>query len=47
MPLICVLGSGIIGLAAAASLVDDGYEVVVVARDLPGDPGGLTWASPR
>ncbi|KAJ9130773.1 putative FAD dependent oxidoreductase [Pleurostoma richardsiae] len=46
MPLVCVLGSGIIGLASATLLADAGYEVVVVARDLPGDPGGLSWASP-
>ena len=47
MPLVCVLGSGIIGLSSAEFLVDAGYEVVVVARDLPGDPAGLAWASPR
>lgn len=47
MPLVCVLGSGIIGLSAAKSLVDAGYDVVVVARDMPGDPGGLAWSSPR
>ncbi|KAH8893459.1 FAD dependent oxidoreductase [Thozetella sp. PMI_491] len=46
MPRICVLGSGIIGLASATLLVDAGYEVVVVARDMPGDPAGLSWASP-
>ena len=47
MPLVCVLGSGIIGLASATLLVEAGYDVVVVARDMPGDPGGLAWASPR
>ncbi|KAJ9143400.1 putative FAD dependent oxidoreductase [Pleurostoma richardsiae] len=46
MTLVCVLGSGIIGLASATALVEAGFEVVVVARDLPGDPGGLAWASP-
>ncbi|KAL4781949.1 nucleotide-binding domain-containing protein [Aspergillus varians] len=46
MPLVCVLGSGIIGLASAEALVDAGYDVVVAARDLPGDPPGLSWASP-
>lgn len=47
MPLVCVLGSGIIGLASATLLTDAGYDIIVVARDMPGDPGGLSWASPR
>ncbi|OKL57030.1 hypothetical protein UA08_07347 [Talaromyces atroroseus] len=46
MPLVCVLGSGIIGLSSAEALLDAGFDVVVVARDLPGDPPGLSWASP-
>ncbi|KAI1609752.1 putative D-amino acid oxidase [Exophiala viscosa] len=46
MPKVCVLGSGIIGLASAECLANAGFDVVVVARDLPGDAGGLSWASP-
>jgi NADPH-dependent 2,4-dienoyl-CoA reductase/sulfur reductase-like enzyme len=46
-PKVCVLGSGILGLASATLLAEAGYTVTVVARDMPGDPGGLSWASPR
>ncbi|KAJ2993728.1 hypothetical protein NUW58_g70 [Xylaria curta] len=42
---IVVVGAGIIGLSSALLLAQDGFRVVVVARDLPGDRG-LGWASP-
>lgn len=47
MPLVAVLGSGIIGLKATEALVEAGYNVVVVSKDLPGDPVAASWASPR
>ncbi|KIW41526.1 uncharacterized protein PV06_07076 [Exophiala oligosperma] len=46
MPLVAVLGSGIIGLKATEALVEAGYNVVVVSKDLPGDPVAASWASP-
>ncbi|KIX07435.1 uncharacterized protein Z518_02088 [Rhinocladiella mackenziei CBS 650.93] len=42
---VTVVGAGIIGLASALLLAEEGFRVHVVARDLPGD-GGINWASP-
>jgi D-amino-acid oxidase len=39
-----IVGAGITGLACAYVLSEK-YNVVVIARDLPGDMG-LGWASP-
>ncbi|KAI1033884.1 hypothetical protein LB503_011061 [Fusarium chuoi] len=41
-----IIGSGIIGLTSALALVDAGYSVTIVARDLPGDDSSQQWASP-
>ncbi|KAE8152932.1 hypothetical protein BDV25DRAFT_150183 [Aspergillus avenaceus] len=40
-----IIGSGIIGLLSALTLTDAGYNVTIVARDLPGDDS-QNWASP-
>ncbi|KGO64610.1 D-amino-acid oxidase [Penicillium italicum] len=40
-----IIGAGIIGLTSALLLVDAGYDVIIVARDLPGDET-TDWASP-
>ncbi|KAJ5232955.1 hypothetical protein N7468_005911 [Penicillium chermesinum] len=40
-----IIGSGVIGLLSALTLVDAGYKVTIVARDLPGDEN-QDWASP-
>ncbi|RAH65914.1 FAD-dependent oxidoreductase [Aspergillus aculeatinus CBS 121060] len=40
-----IIGSGIIGLLSALALTDAGYQVTIVARDLPGDET-QDWASP-
>ncbi|KAI0168286.1 putative D-amino acid oxidase [Pestalotiopsis sp. NC0098] len=40
-----ILGAGIVGLSCALRLVDAGYNVTIVARDLPGD-ASQDWASP-
>ncbi|KAK4941380.1 hypothetical protein LTR10_018649 [Elasticomyces elasticus] len=42
---VAVVGAGIIGLASALLLAEEGINVSVIARDLPGD-GGIEWASP-
>lgn len=42
---ITVVGGGIIGLASALLLAEEGLKVSLLARDLPGD-GGVGWASP-
>ncbi|KAI1613037.1 FAD dependent oxidoreductase [Exophiala viscosa] len=42
---VAVVGAGIIGLASALLLAEEGLKVIVIARDLPGD-GGIGWASP-
>ncbi|KIW18939.1 hypothetical protein PV08_03228 [Exophiala spinifera] len=42
---VVVVGAGIIGLASALLLAEEGLNVSIVARDIPGD-GGLGWASP-
>ena len=44
-PHIVVCGSGIIGLTTAIRLLETGYHVTVVAKDLPGDPLHPTYAS--
>lgn len=41
-----IIGSGVIGLTSALALVKDGFNVTIVARDLPGDDGSQQWASP-
>lgn len=41
-----IIGSGVIGLTSALALVDAGYNVIIVARDLPGDDASTKWASP-
>lgn len=40
-----IIGSGVIGLTSALALVQAGYSVTIVARELPGDDS-LRWASP-
>ncbi|KAJ5942267.1 D-amino-acid oxidase [Penicillium verrucosum] len=40
-----IIGSGVIGLTSALLLVDAGYDVIIVARNLPGDET-TEWASP-
>lgn len=40
-----IIGAGVIGLTSALMLVDAGYDVVIVARNLPGDET-TEWASP-
>ncbi|KAJ5665885.1 uncharacterized protein N7477_008333 [Penicillium maclennaniae] len=42
---VTVLGAGVIGLLSTLALTDAGYEVTIVARDLPGDES-QDWASP-
>ncbi|WVQ83731.1 hypothetical protein IAT38_005875 [Cryptococcus sp. DSM 104549] len=44
-PRVTVLGSGVVGLSTAWKLSET-YDVTVVARDMPGDPDSLGWASP-
>ncbi|KAL5590387.1 hypothetical protein FOBRF1_013944 [Fusarium oxysporum] len=41
-----IIGCGIIGLTSALALVEAGYSVTIVARDLPGDDSSQQWASP-
>ncbi|KAH6950274.1 hypothetical protein DER45DRAFT_513045 [Fusarium avenaceum] len=41
-----IIGSGIIGLTSALALVEAGYSVTIIARDLPGDDSSQQWASP-
>nr|ALM22238.1 D-amino acid oxidase [Sporobolomyces roseus] len=43
---VVVLGAGVIGLTCALSLVEQGYTVHVVARDLPEDTDSTAFASP-
>lgn len=42
---IAIIGSGIIGLTSALALTEAGFNVVVIARDLPGHDT-QDWASP-
>ncbi|RSH87145.1 hypothetical protein EHS25_003636 [Saitozyma podzolica] len=44
-PRVTVLGSGVVGLTCALDLSKD-YDVTIVARNMPGDPPSLGWASP-
>ncbi|KAI5457066.1 hypothetical protein BGZ63DRAFT_417400 [Mariannaea sp. PMI_226] len=41
-----IIGSGVIGLTSALALLDAGYSVTILARDLPGDDSSMKWASP-
>ncbi|PWY73046.1 nucleotide-binding domain-containing protein [Aspergillus heteromorphus CBS 117.55] len=41
-----IIGAGVIGLSAAEALVEAGYTVTIVARDLPGDDTSVQWSSP-
>ncbi|GAA5901734.1 FAD-dependent oxidoreductase [Sporobolomyces salmoneus] len=43
---VVVLGAGVIGLTCALSLVERGYIVHVIARDLPEDTDSQSFASP-
>ncbi|KAF5482882.1 D-amino-acid oxidase [Colletotrichum fructicola] len=45
MPKITILGAGITGLTIASQL-PRGYDVTIVARNLPNDPESQEWASP-
>ncbi|KAI8272819.1 hypothetical protein K4K60_011787 [Colletotrichum sp. SAR11_57] len=45
MPKITILGAGITGLTIASQL-PRGYDVTIVARNLPNDPQSQEWASP-
>ncbi|TFK46336.1 nucleotide-binding domain-containing protein [Heliocybe sulcata] len=45
MPKVTVVGAGVFGLTIALSLPRH-YDVTIVARDMPGDPDSLDWASP-
>jgi glycine/D-amino acid oxidase-like deaminating enzyme len=42
---VAIIGSGIIGLLSALTVTEAGYEVTIIARDLPGDET-QDWASP-
>ncbi|BGP46120.1 hypothetical protein JCM10450v2_001960 [Rhodotorula kratochvilovae] len=43
---IVVLGAGVVGLSTAIRLLEAGYTVDVVARDLPGDDKTIAFTSP-
>ncbi|GAA5824410.1 hypothetical protein JCM5353_005027 [Sporobolomyces roseus] len=43
---VVILGAGVIGLTIATSLVDQGYTVHIIARDLPEDTDSQQFASP-
>jgi glycine/D-amino acid oxidase-like deaminating enzyme len=45
MPAVTILGAGVFGLSVAHAL-PRAYDVTIVARDMPGDPDSLDWASP-
>jgi len=45
MPSVTIIGSGVFGLSIAYSLPLS-YDITIVARNLPGDPDSLEWASP-
>jgi glycine/D-amino acid oxidase-like deaminating enzyme len=40
-----IIGAGVIGLTSASVLVEAGYRVTVLARELPGNDS-KKWASP-
>lgn len=42
---VAIISSGIIGLMSALTLTDAGFNVIIVARDIPGDDN-KNWASP-
>ena len=42
---VVVVGAGVIGLTAALAFVHDGHEVVIVARNMPGEQS-TEWCSP-
>lgn len=42
---VAIIGAGIIGLVSALTLTETGFNVVIIARDLPGDDT-QDWASP-
>lgn len=44
-PDVGIVGGGVVGLACALLLVEAGYTVTVVARELPGDMT-TNWSSP-
>ncbi|KWU46484.1 nucleotide-binding domain-containing protein [Rhodotorula sp. JG-1b] len=41
-----VVGAGVVGLSTAIRLLEAGYKVDIVARDLPGDPLSIEYTSP-
>ena len=41
-----VLGAGVIGLTSALVLTERGYDVTIVARDMPTDLSSQGFASP-
>lgn len=41
-----VVGAGVVGLSTAVRLLEAGYKVDIVARDLPGDPLSIEYTSP-
>ncbi|GAA5871689.1 hypothetical protein JCM3774_003018 [Rhodotorula dairenensis] len=41
-----VLGAGVVGLSTAIRLLEAGFQVDVLARDLPGDPLSIEFTSP-
>ncbi|GAA5938352.1 hypothetical protein JCM3775_000870 [Rhodotorula graminis] len=43
---VVVLGAGVVGLSTAIRLLEHGYKVDVVARDLPDDPKSIAFTSP-
>lgn len=43
---VVIVGTGSIGLTAALTLVNDGYNVVVIARNMPRDQS-TEWGSPK
>jgi D-amino-acid oxidase len=45
MPSVTILGAGVFGLSIAHAL-PRGWDITLVARDMPGDGDSLAWASP-
>lgn len=46
LTLACIRITGVVGLSTAIKLLEAGYAVDVVARDLPGDPLSIEFTSP-